>query len=118
MKLTTKKKATAWAKTCQSRTIKGSSFKAQSQALKKNAKALEVNVYHGWVFAVNGFDTLTTVHFYLPDVLTSYISKWPAWAHELAFQSLLSKKKIMVVSDGIPLGDNLIQVTILQQDID
>ncbi len=118
MKLTTRKKAAAWAKTSKSRMISSSSLKAQMQELKKDARDLDVNIYHGWIYAVNGFEATTTVHFYLPDILTSYISTWPAWAYELALQSFLTGKKLMVVSDGIPMGENLIQVTILQQDID
>ena len=42
-----------------------------------------------------------------------FVSLWPKWAFELAKSALLSDKKIWVISNGDPLGDNLVQVNLV-----
>lgn len=91
-------------------------MKAQMNQLKKDAKAKDISVYTGWVNSISAFDTSTSVQF-CPNAYTSYTSPWPAWAYDLAFQSLLAGKKLMVACDGSPMGDNLIEVVLLKKNV-
>ena len=47
---------------------------------------------------------------------TGYGSVWPQWAFDQAKPALLSGKKLWVISDGDPLGNNLLEVVILPQN--
>jgi hypothetical protein len=42
-----------------------------------------------------------------------FVSLWPQWAFELAKAALLSDKRIWVISKGDPMGDNLLQVSLV-----
>jgi hypothetical protein len=42
-----------------------------------------------------------------------FVSIWPKWAFELAKSALLNDKRIWVLSNGDPLGDNLLQVNLV-----
>jgi hypothetical protein len=42
----------------------------------------------------------------------AYASYWPQWAFDLAKSALLYGKKLRVMADGEPLGQNLLAVTI------
>ena len=41
---------------------------------------------------------------------SGYVSYWPSWAFELAKAALLYNKEICVISNGDPLGDNILGV--------
>ena len=43
----------------------------------------------------------------------SVISEWPQWAFELAKAALLGSKRVSVISNGVPVGANLVGVGIL-----
>jgi hypothetical protein len=40
------------------------------------------------------------------------VSRWPQWAFELAKEALLANKEIWVISNGEPIGTNLVNVVI------
>ncbi len=44
---------------------------------------------------------------------TGYSSVWPAWAFVLAKTALLYDKRLFIVANGDPFGQNLIQVLLL-----
>jgi len=44
-----------------------------------------------------------------------YGSVWPAWAFELAKTALLYDKRLFIIANGDPFGQNLIQVLTLAQ---
>ncbi|GII01546.1 hypothetical protein [Planobispora takensis] len=44
---------------------------------------------------------------------TGYSSTWPQWAFELAKAALLGNKRVWVLSNGSPFGNNLVSVLIL-----
>lgn len=44
-----------------------------------------------------------------------YSSVWPAWAFELAKSALLYNKRLFLIANGDPFGQNLIQVLMLAQ---
>ncbi|HEY6839260.1 MAG TPA: hypothetical protein VI389_10990 [Geobacteraceae bacterium] len=44
-----------------------------------------------------------------------YSSRWPQWAYEVALQAVIHNKKVWVISDGIPYGQNLLQVIMLAE---
>lgn len=44
-----------------------------------------------------------------------YSSRWPQWAYEVALQAVIHNKKIWVISDGVPFGQNLFQVIMLAE---
>lgn len=116
MKQSTKKKAAALAKKWEARVLKGSSFKTLTDELKKDAKDVDAKVFTGWVRSVSGFETSSAIQF-CSNAYTSYMSPWPPWAHELAVQSLLYGKKMTILCDGTPMGENLIQVILLDQNV-
>jgi hypothetical protein len=41
---------------------------------------------------------------------TAYSTKWPQWAFDLAKSALLNGKMLLVISNGIPIGSNLLEV--------
>lgn len=46
---------------------------------------------------------------------TGYSSVWPAWAFELAKSALLYNKRLFIIANGDPFGQNLIQVLMFAQ---
>lgn len=46
-----------------------------------------------------------------------YSSRWPQWAYEVALQAVIHKKKVWVISDGVPYGQNLFQVIMLAESV-
>ncbi len=44
----------------------------------------------------------------------AYASQWPQWAFNLAQTALVSGKTVFVVANGDPIGDNLIEVWLLE----
>ena len=115
MKLTTKKKRALFLEKWNACRVKGSSFEAQVKQLTKEAKLMDLTVKTGWMTMVGGFEEANFVQFNVPTY--AWASSWPQWAYDLALQALLHNKKLLVLSDGEPLGDNLIQVGILWKDI-
>jgi hypothetical protein len=55
-----------------------------------------------------------SVEYHVSSANTAYVSHWPGWAFELAKAALLYDKEVWVLSNGDPLGDNLVEVLILR----
>jgi hypothetical protein len=55
-----------------------------------------------------------SVEYNVPGANMTYVSQWPGWAFELAKAALLYDKEVWVLSNGDPLGDNLVEVLILR----
>jgi hypothetical protein len=66
-------------------------------------------------FAGQGSDNSYQVQFNTGN--TGYSSVWPQWAFDQAKPALLAGKKLWVISDGDPYGNNLLQVLILPQNV-
>lgn len=47
------------------------------------------------------------------DTGAGYSSYWPAWTHEFAKMALLHNKRVAVVSNGEPYGQNITHLTVL-----
>jgi hypothetical protein len=45
-----------------------------------------------------------------------YSSFWPAWAYEIALSAVSNKNMVVVISDGDPFGDNLLQIFVFSQN--
>lgn len=48
---------------------------------------------------------------------TGWSSRWPKWAYEAALPALLHGKRVWVIATGVPLGTNLLQVLVTNQDV-
>jgi hypothetical protein len=44
----------------------------------------------------------------------AYASQWPQWAFNLAQTALVSGRNVFLVANGEPIGDNLIEVWLLE----
>lgn len=96
--------------------VRGSSLDEQAQQLAEAAAALDLQSYIGSIsHAGQVADGTLQVQFNVFG--NGYSSRWRQWAYEPALQSLLHKKKVWVICDGLPFGDNLLQVLIFQQDL-
>jgi hypothetical protein len=78
--------------------------------LEKRAAQQNASLSCGRVLHV-GHDTSGGNHVeYIVSGGGGYVSDWPSWAFELAKEALLHDKEICVISNGDPLGNNLVGV--------
>jgi hypothetical protein len=85
-----------------------------NQSAEKVAQ-LALQSYFGWIILAGpNSDGTFHVEFAIPG--SGWVSNWPRWAYEAALQSLLHRKKLWVIADGVPTGENLVQVVIVQED--
>jgi hypothetical protein len=81
----------------------------------EQAAQLGLQSYFGWIILAGpNSDGTFHVEFAIPG--NGWVSNWPQWAYEAAVESLLHRKKLWVISEGIPFGENLVQVVIVQED--
>jgi hypothetical protein len=94
--------------------IAGSSKDHISQFAEKVTQ-LGLQSYFGWIILA-GPNSDGTFHVEFAISGSAWVSNWPRWAYEAAVQSLLHRKKLWVIADGDPVGKNLVQVVIVQED--
>jgi hypothetical protein len=115
-----KKKLAELSETHGSFVVYGSSIVGQMHQLTEAATALGLESHEGSILAagVNGVNAYKTyfVAFYVIESKMTYQFYWPQWAYEVALQSLLHKKRLLIVTNGAPVEPPL-EVIILQTDL-
>lgn len=85
------------------------------QHLEERAALLNSTLSSGRIIFVGQFSSGEfSVEYNVPGANMTYVSQWPGWAFELAKAALLYDKEVWVLSNGDPLGDNLVEVLILR----
>ena len=95
-------------------TIPGVSRARLREQLANAAGPLGISVYVGTIANVGqNSGGGNQVQFDDPSTNTGYASAWPQWAFGLAKSALLAGKEVLLVTNGVPFGSNLINVLIL-----
>jgi hypothetical protein len=108
--------------------VPGSSIDEQIQQLAEGAAAIGLNVYEGFILYAGPNSFREDINFFVAfkevesgeRPAKQFAFPWPQWAYEIALQSLLYKKRVIVVSDGKPTEDansKIVDVLILQKDL-
>jgi hypothetical protein len=94
----------------------GGSREHRIKQLTDHASKLDLQSNFGWVILA-GPNSDGTFHVEFATTGAGWVSNWPKWAYEPALLSLLHRKNLWVISNGDPLGDNLLQVVVVQGDV-
>jgi hypothetical protein len=93
----------------------GNTVKNQIRQFVEAVEALGHQAHIGWILHAGAVsDGTFQVQFNITG--NGYSSRWPEWAYAPARDALLHGKKLLVISDGVPFGMNLLQVLILNRD--
>ncbi len=83
--------------------------------LQKELSTGETIGHVGWIsLAAALADGTFQVQVDVPGV-NAWSSTWPKWAYDVAVSAMLHGKAILVVSNGIPWGRNLVLVSLLNR---
>lgn len=75
-------------------------------------KLLGFNSYRGNIIVAGAVsDGKYQVQFM--DSNNSWSSRWPKWAFDIAIQAITNDKRVWIISNGPPFGDNIQQVLII-----
>jgi hypothetical protein len=90
--------------------VPGSTVDEQIQQLSEGAAAISLDAYQGFILCAGTNSYREDINYFVAfqevnsgeGLATQFALPWPQWAYEIALQSLLYKKRALVVSDGAP----------------